>query len=545
MSHELRTPLNAVIMYSELLQEEAEDQNVEGFVPDLEKIRNAGKHLLALVNGVLDLSKIEAGKMELYLETFDVGQMVQDVTVTIQPLVQKKHNALDLVVPADVGQMHADLTKVRQILFNLLSNACKFTERGTVSLHVRRVATAGSGDVIEFLVSDTGIGMTAEQLAKLFQPFTQADASTTRRFGGTGLGLAISKRFCEMMGGDVTVTSEADRGSTFVLRLPARVSNAVPKNSTGTPKSDVVAADAPHAVRVLVIDDEPAVRDLLAKSLSSASIHAVTAADGEEGLRLAKAQTPDLIFLDVLMPKMDGWAVLTAIKADPKLAEVPVVMLTMMSDQEMGYLLGASEYLTKPIDRSRLLAVMDKYKPTDNSDGVLIVEDDEPTRQVLRRTMEKQKWVVTEANNGHVGLDRLKQRTPSLILLDLMMPEMDGFEFLAELRHQPQYQHIPVVVLTSKDLTAEERSLLSGKVERILQKGQYSRDALLKEVKKIVDDCATKRGDGGRCAEDAVPAQIAAAAPAAAEAVPPRTSSAAPAAVDPSAATAAVANATR
>ena len=204
------------------------------------------------------------------------------------------------------------------------------------------------------------------------------------------------------------------------------------------------------------------------------------------------------------MPKMDGWAVLTALKADPKLADVPVIMLTMMSDQEMGYLLGASEYLTKPIDRTRLLSLLTKYKPTGTDEGVLIVEDDEPTRQVLRRTMEKQGWAVTEANNGVVGLDRLRRHTPSLILLDLMMPEMDGFEFLAELRQHEQWQAIPVVVLTSKDLTPEERSLLSGKVERILQKGMYSREALLKEVKKIVDGCAQKRADGTSvCAEAA------------------------------------------
>ena len=514
MSHELRTPLNAVIMYSELLQEEAEDQKIDGFIPDLDKIRGAGKHLLALVNGVLDLSKIEAGKMELYLETFDVDGMARDVAVTIQPLVQKKHNALNLDIPPNVGQMHADLTKVRQILFNLLSNACKFTERGTVAMHVRRTAPVGGGDVIEFEVTDTGIGLTPQQLEKLFQPFTQADASTTRRFGGTGLGLAISKRFCEMMGGDITVTSEPDKGSTFTLRLPAKVPKAATVTSTGQPTDATPLPDDGHAVRVLVIDDEPAVRELMTRSLTSQSIVAVTAGDGEEGLRLAKERTPDLIFLDVLMPKMDGWAVLTALKADPDLRDVPVVMLTMMSDQGMGYLLGASEYLSKPIDRNRLLAVLDKYKPTASADGVLIVEDDEPTRQVLRRTMEKQGWTVTEANNGQVGLDRLRQRTPSLILLDLMMPEMDGFEFLAELRQQVPYQDIPVVVLTSKDLTFEERSLLSGKVERILQKGQYTREALLKEVKRIVDDCASRRGGHGGPCPEATPTSVDASTPA-------------------------------
>ena len=446
--------------------------------------------------------------MELYLETFDVAAMVQDVTVTIQPLVQKKHNQLDLDVPSGLGQMHADLTKVRQILFNLLSNASKFTERGKVSLSVHRLPPAGGegAELIEFRVSDSGIGMTPEQIAKLFQPFTQADASTTRKFGGTGLGLAISKRFCEMMGGDVAVTSEADHGSTFVLRLPSRVA----KPAAATPAGTAVPLPQPngeHVVRVLVIDDEPSVRDLMTKQLNSQSIQAVTAADGEEGLRLAREQTPDLIFLDVLMPKMDGWAVLTALKADPKLAEVPVIMLTMMTNQEMGYLLGASEYLQKPIDRNRLLALLDKYKPSPDEDGVLIVEDDEPTRQVLRRTMERQGWTVTEANNGVVGLDRLRGRRPSLILLDLMMPEMDGFEFLAELRQQPQFQAIPVVVLTSKDLTADERALLSGKVERILQKGAVQPRGAAEgsqEDRRRLREQAGRNGDG-QCVDVVVP----------------------------------------
>jgi PAS domain S-box-containing protein len=490
MSHELRTPLNAVIMYSELLQEEAEDQKIERFVPDLDKIRSAGKHLLALVNGVLDLSKIEAGKMELYLETFDVHGMVEDVVVTIQPLLMKRNNKVVVDAPKSVGDMHGDLTKVRQILFNLLSNASKFTEKGTVEISVTRTAENGSGDILRFKVTDTGIGMTPDQLGKLFQPFTQADASTTRRFGGTGLGLAISRRFCEMMGGSLDVTSEIGHGSTFILTLPARIKKAAPEPTPGVPASTAVNEDA---VKVLVIDDEPAVRDLMTKSLSSQSIACYVAGEGEQGLRLAREIIPDLIFLDVLMPKMDGWAVLSAIKADSRLADVPVVMLTMMSDQEMGYMLGASEYLTKPIDRSRLISVIRKYS-ADDAGGVLIVEDDEPTRQVLCRTMVKQGWTVLEAGNGRIALDRLTTKTPSLILLDLMMPEMDGFEFLSELRHNPAWQGIPVVVLTSKDLTPEERGMLSGKVERILQKGEYSRQALLNEVKKIVATCTAKKG---------------------------------------------------
>jgi PAS domain S-box-containing protein len=487
MSHELRTPLNAVIMYSELLQEEAEDRKVEGFIPDLDKIRGAGRHLLALVNGVLDLSKIEAGKMELFLETFDIEPVLKDVAVTVQPLIQKRNNELEVRCDPNAGAMHADVTKVRQILFNLLSNASKFTERGKVTLEVRREEEQPTPDIV-FRVTDSGIGITKEQVDKLFQPFIQADASTTRKFGGTGLGLAISKHFAQMMGGSMSVISEPGKGSAFTLRLPARVDKVAPEKPK--PVDAAVQTVVGSGIKVLIIDDDESVRDLMSRFLAAEGIRAITAGDGEEGLALARKMAPNLIFLDVMMPKMDGWTVLSALKGEKKLAEIPVIMLTILNDQEMGYMLGASEYLNKPIDRSRLSAVLKKYRPNEGASGVLIIEDDEPTRQVLARSLAKQGWTVVEAANGRPALEYLKSSRPNLILLDLMMPQMDGFEFLAELRNKEEYQSIPVVVLTSKDLSAEERALLSGKVERILQKGTYSRDALLREVKKIVMECA-------------------------------------------------------
>jgi PAS domain S-box-containing protein len=483
MSHELRTPLNAVIMYSELLQEEAEDQKIQGFTPDLEKIRSAGKHLLALVNGVLDLSKIEAGKMELYLETFDIAAMLKDVALTVQPLVSKRSNRLILDVPEGTGSMYADLTKMRQILFNLLSNASKFTEQGTVTLAARRIEETNR---ITFSITDTGIGMTPQQLEKLFQRFSQADTSTTRRFGGTGLGLAISKRFCELMGGGVTVTSESGKGSTFIVELPARVPKPAPESAPVASNGHPISQATEGAATVLIIDDDPAVREVISRALAKESVRTIVAAEGDEGLRLARESKPDLIFLDVMMPRMDGWAVLTAIKADPALADTPVVMLTIVNEAEIGYTLGAVEYLTKPIDRDRLTAVVSKYRPKAGASQVLIVEDDDPTRQVLRRSLVKQGWSATDAPNGRLALQAVGNGAPpALILLDLMMPEMDGFEFLAELRKDPNWQSIPVVVLTSKDLTVQERTWLTGKVERILQKGAFHRDALLHEIRKI------------------------------------------------------------
>jgi PAS domain S-box-containing protein len=518
MSHELRTPLNAVIMYSELLQEEAEDKGVREFIPDLDKIRAGGKHLLALVNGVLDLSKIEAGKMELYLETFELEQMVRDVAATVQPLVQKNENQLELTIGADVGAMYADVTKVRQVLFNLLSNSSKFTDHGTIHLEAHCEEEAGVPMTV-FRVTDTGIGMTPEQLDKLFQPFTQADASTTRKYGGTGLGLAISRRFCQMMGGDIVATSEPGKGSTFTVRLPARVLKAAATDLPTTANAAVGEPTAPTTILVLVIDDEQPVRDIITRSFTAEGVHAVAAAEGAEGLRLATQLHPDLILLDVLMPKMDGWAVLTKLKSDPSTAEIPVVMLTITSNQEMGYLLGAAEYLPKPVDRERLAAILQRYRPVDGARDVLVVEDDAPTRDVLRRSLRKQGWTVTEAENGSVGMEHLRQKAPALILLDLMMPIMDGFEFLSELRQNRAWDGVPVVVLTSKDLNPEERAALSGKVERILQKGAYSREALLAEVRKIVAQCARKPArtddkDAGDCVSEAVASASSDAAPA-------------------------------
>jgi len=500
MSHELRTPLNAIIGYSEMLQEEADELQQTEFVPDLEKIHGAGKHLLGLINDVLDLSKIESGKMTLYLEDFDVGQLVKEVAATVQPLVQKNGNQLVVDCPADIGTMHADVTKVRQTLFNLLSNACKFTEKGTITLRVWKSevrgpksessSTTGPAPILHsalctlhFSVSDTGIGMTPEQLARLFEAFSQADASTSRKYGGTGLGLAISRKFCQMMGGDITVQSEHSRGSTFTVTLPEEVKDAAVEPVTTTvgptPRS---ALRTPHST-VLVIDDDPAVHDLMRRSLEKDGFRVEAAADGRSGLELAKQLNPTVITLDVMMPSMDGWSVLTSLKADPATADIPVIMLTIVDDKQMGFALGAADYFTKPIDFQRLHHVLEKYRKPTDAQTVLVIEDDASTREMLHRILAKDGWQVAEAQNGRVGLAMLDEAGPALILLDLMMPEMDGFEFMDALRRRDDGRRIPVVVITAKDLTEEDHRRLNGGVERIIQKSATSQREVLELVR--------------------------------------------------------------
>jgi PAS domain S-box-containing protein len=486
MSHELRTPLNAVIGYSEMLMEDARDLGQEQFISDLKRIHASGKHLLMLINDVLDLSKIEAGKMELYLETFDIESVIQNVVSTIQPLVDKNSNMLKVQCPDYLGTMHSDLTKVRQTLFNLLSNACKFTEQGTIRLEVSHETEDGNRWVI-FTVRDTGIGMTEKQMEKLFQAFSQAHASAGGDYGGTGLGLAITRRFCQMMGGEVTAKSEYGVGSTFTLRLPTECKiSGIIQEAAAEPRLEPTSQEFGT---VLVIDDEPTVRDLMKRLLSKEGFGVQTASGGEEGIRLARELLPNAITLDVLMPGMDGWSVLSALKADPELNDIPVILVTIIDDKSLGYSLGASDYLTKPINRERLVTVLKKYKDVPPACQVLVVEDDANMRDLLRRVLEKEGWAVTEAENGRVAIERIAEKQPALILLDLMMPEMDGFEFVTEVRKQKAWRPIPIIVITAKDITSEDCLRLDGYVEKILQKEPLTWEELVDDVRDQLANC--------------------------------------------------------
>jgi PAS domain S-box-containing protein len=514
MSHELRTPLNAIIGYSEMLQDEATEQGQLDVVSDLSKIRTAGRHLLSLINDILDISKIEAGRMDVYLETFDLQALIDNIVATVLPLVENKHNQFNVQRSDDLGLLHSDFTKVQQILLNLLSNASKFTHHGTITLTVQRVradspelhrasierrapiALRPSLDWIILRVADTGIGMTSEQQSHLFQAFAQADASTTRRYGGTGLGLAITQHYCHMLGGDINVESSLGGGSTFTVWLPA---DAVPKTEPVASIAEwQLDAELAASTTVLVIDDDVMVQELIQRTLSKEGFRVECCGTGEEGLQLAHQLHPDVITLDVTLGPvgsfgmMDGWSVLHALKHDPELADIPVIMLTIVDQKNLGFALGAADYLTKPIERDLLISTLNKYRQADLLGPILVVEDDEVIRGMIRRMLEKDQLPVIEAADGRAALARVAEQRPDLILLDLMMPEMDGFEFVAELRQVAEWRDIPIIVVTAKEITAEDRQRLDGYVERILRKGAYNREELLHEIRDLVIRCVRR-----------------------------------------------------
>jgi len=487
MSHELRTPLNAIIGYSEMLQEEAQDSGQESFIPDLKKINRSGRHLLDLINDVLDLSKIEAGKMELYLETFDIPNLLEDISTTVQLLVQKNSNVLEVRCPANLGAMRADMTKVRQSLFNLLSNASKFTKNGKITLEAARENSPTNGDWIVFRVSDTGIGMTREQQDRVFEAFSQADASTARDFGGTGLGLTITKTFCRMMGGDVTLTSEPGKGTTFIIRLPTEVREPNPESAAAS--ESIAAPLNMEGKPVLVVDDDADTRQVLKHFLNRKGFPVECASSGEEGLRLARELHPMAIILDVMMPGMDGWAVLSTLKSEPEVRNIPVVMLTIVDDKNLGYTLGATDYMIKPVNRDRMIEILAKFRDVPPPRSALVVDDEEPARKMLTQILEKERWTVVQAENGLVALELIAKQRPDLIILDLMMPKMNGYQFVAELHKRDDWRSIPIIVVTAKDMSTEERLALDGYVEKVLPKHALTEDALLTEIQDLITAC--------------------------------------------------------
>jgi signal transduction histidine kinase/DNA-binding response OmpR family regulator len=470
MSHELRTPLNAILGYSEMLLEEHEGGDAQ-MLKDLNRIHTSGSHLLALINDVLDISKIEADKIELHYERIVVADLVETVRATLDPLAKKNENEIVIDIGDGIDAVTADRTRLRQILFNLLSNACKFTRHGRVGLAIEKFEHHGE-PWVQIQVSDSGIGISESQQQRLFQPFVQADASTTREFGGTGLGLVICKRLCEIMGGDISMESEIDVGTTFTIRLPI--------DSRIGSKPIVVAPDG-ATYTILLIDDDPNIQDLFSRALTKRGFNVQVASNGTEGLIFAHQLQPDAIVLDVKLPGMSGWEVLSTLKLSADTKSIPVIMLTIMEQREVGQSLGAVDYLVKPIEPNQLTDALRRHIHQ-HSARVLVVEDDEPTRELICRTLENAGHATIEAENGQVALDKLDEANADVVVLDLMMPVMDGVTFLHHLRAHSRFSALPVLVATARMLSDTERQELETMVERVIEKNAFSRRELLDRI---------------------------------------------------------------
>ena len=482
MSHELRTPLNAILLYSEILIDEVTERGAGVLTSDLNKIQTAGRHLLSLIDDILDLSKIEAGRMTLYVEEVDIPSLLTHITTMLELQVARNRNRLEIHADPDITTLRTDHKRLKQTLFNLLDNAAKFTKDGTVSLTIRQEPDQ---PFVDFIVQDTGIGMSPAQVERIFMEFTQADESTTRRFGGTGLGLTLSRKFAEMLGGSIRVESEEGVGSTFTFQIPRYVDGS--GLSTSVPPK---AEPASHRGRILIIDDDSAMREAVGRMLTKEGFWAVTAAGGEEGLALARSIRPDVITLDVAMPDLDGWKVLGILKADPELSAIPVILITMMDGREQGFALGASDYLQKPVPREELVALLRKHIQEKSPRAVLVVEDNPETRDGLERILRGDGWEVQTAADGLEALECLERQSPGLMLLDLMMPHMDGFKVITEMQGRPAWSAIPIIILTARELSPEDlERLRAPQVQRVLRKGAFSKDNLMGAVRELTLRC--------------------------------------------------------
>ena len=481
MSHELRTPLNAILGYGEMLSEDCEDLGYDDLLPDLKKITSAGTHLLSLINNILDISKIESGKMELYITSFEIEDVVDVIKDISAPLVSKNNNAFKCNIQDGIGAMRQDETKLRQCLSNLLSNAAKFTEAGTVTLEVD-ASLEKEIEMVSFKVIDTGEGMSEEGVGKVFEVYTQAERSTSAKHGGTGLGLPLSREMAQMMGGDITLTSELGVGSVFTLKLP----RDCPQDEHEVSDSVLEGIDDDEKL-VVLIDDDVTMHDLIKRTLNKIGLTLVGATDSEKGMQMVRETKPKLLLLDVLMPGRDGWSILRECKSDPELKDMPVIMVSQLNQDTLANSLGADDYITKPIDRELFLKTIKNILGDGDTDNnkILIIDDDENTRDLLSRMLKEGGWVPKTAKDGKEGLDQLGE-DPALIVLDLEMPRMDGFEFLNQyIETVNEEDRCPILVYSGKDLTDVQKELLENNVEGLVRKDEVSMDELSAIVKEI------------------------------------------------------------
>ena len=481
MSHELRTPLNAILGYGEMLAEDCEDLGYDDLLPDLKKITSAGSHLLSLINNILDISKIEAGRMELYLTSFEIEGMVDTIKDVTGPLAASNDNGFKVNLQDALGSMTQDETKIRQCLTNFLSNGFKFTSNGTVTLDVDTFVEEGI-EMIRFAVTDTGEGMSEEGLSKVFREYEQAERSTSAKHGGTGLGLPITKKLAEMMGGDVIVTSELGVGSVFTLYVPRECPQDYDEVEGGNSIDNLTEEEK----IVVLIDDDVAMHDLIRRTLSKIGLKLVGAVDSEKGMQIVREMKPKLLLLDVLMPGRDGWSILKECKSDPELKEMPVVMVSQLSQDVLSQSLGADDYLTKPINRDLFLETVSRLISVADQDGtVLIIDDDADVRDLLSRMLSDAGFKFDTAKDGKEGLEKLN-KNPNLIVLDLEMPRMDGFEFLENyMKEFNETERAPVLVYSGKDLTEVQIEMLEKNVAGMVKKDEVSMDELSAIVSNI------------------------------------------------------------
>ena len=488
MGHELRAPMQAILGYSEILEQEAQENEHPDLAEDLQRISQAGKHLLELINELLQFSRLEAGRLEAVPDIFSLREVCESLKATTMPLAAKKNNRFVLEWNGEPAYLYTDATKLRQILINLLSNACKFTQEGTVTLRIEQTR-----EHLCFYVRDTGIGIEPEQQQRIFQAFVQSSAAITRKFGGSGLGLAISRRLVELLHGDIRVESEPGHGSLFtvcfpmsVLRLPAEEQAALaprsPESTAGT---------------VLLVQDEVAMSGFLQNYIESMGFRVVNVSGKDETLRLAREIQPDLITIDVMMPYVDGWSLLLHLKQDPQLREIEVLMLSVLEEDETGYSLSSVGYLFKPVDHAQFVHVLQRYAPVGDSQTpfAMVVDDDPDVCDLMARLLTRAGWHSVLAENGEIALKRLEKlrNLPHVIFSDLMMPEMNGFEFIAELRRQACYSMIPVVVLTAEQLTRDESEQLRQSVVEIFHKGEHEGERLQAHIKQAVEATLRKK----------------------------------------------------
>ncbi len=490
MSHELRTPMNSIIGFTGRVIKKAGDLLPERQLNNLHTVERNSYHLLNLINSLLDISKVEAGKMEVFSEEFSLNPLITEVIELTQSLASDKGLETVNDIPDKDIIMYSDKTKLKQILINLIGNAVKFTEKGSITIKCGIVNKekadsdvffkAGT-DYVSLSITDTGAGMSKDEMQYIFEPFKQIDSATTRKVGGTGLGLTITKKFTELLNGKIEVDSVKEKGTTITVTIPVTmsdVSNVSSDEGFLEPKEYERLKDRQT---VLCIDDNPEVIDLLRGYLNDEGYNVISALSGDEGIRKAREFKPFVITLDIMMKNKNGWTVLNELKSDGTTKNIPVIIVTVLENKKKGFKLGASGFIQKPVNPDVLIDSI-KNLLSVMAETVLVVDDDPEVRSLIRQVLEDEKVTVKTAENGLKVLEVLKEMTPDLILLDLMMPEMDGFEVIKRLKEKEKWAEIPVLVITAKTLNADERVFLEQRVKTVISKEGISSNAFLKEL---------------------------------------------------------------